>query len=74
MFPQTEAAAAATDNVGEDVDEEYCSDLDYRIKQFHLYKGGDVADVYYLNGDRFTKYWDLFRTHENEIVSQTCYL
>ena len=53
MFPQTELMEAI-DN--DDVDEEYCSDLDYRIKQFHLYKGGNVADVYYLNGDRFTKY------------------
>ena len=52
MFPQTGLAAIDDD----DVDEEYCSDLDYRIKQFHLYKGGNVADVYYLNGDRFTKY------------------
>ena len=59
MFPQTEApAAAAIDSVGEDVDEEYCSDLDHRLKQFHQYKGGDVADVYYLSGDRFAdNYW-----------------
>ena len=57
MFPQTEAAAAI-DNVGDDVDEEYCSDLDHRLKQFHQYKGGDVADVYYLSGDRFAaNYW-----------------
>ena len=50
MFPQTELMEAI-DN--DDVDEEYCSDLDYRIKQFHLYKGGNIADIYYLNGDRF---------------------
>ena len=51
MFPQTELAAI-DDGDDDNVYEEYCSDLEYRIKQFHLYKGGNIADVYYLNGDR----------------------